>query len=82
MMGDMGTFGSWGWGMGFGWVFMILFWGLIILGIVAIAKWLLGSSTSSSAPKEKTALEVLEDRYARGEIERKEFEQKKRDLSG
>ncbi len=80
MMGDMGDFG--GWGFGFGWVFMILFWGLIILGIVAIIKWLLGASKTSGAQSEKTALDVLKERYARGEIEREEFEQKKRGLEG
>jgi len=36
MKGDMG---SW-WGMGFGGISMILFWGLVILAIAALAKWL------------------------------------------
>jgi len=77
MMDGMGTFG---WGMGFGWIFMLLFWALIILGLVAIAKWLMGNTgnTGSSAPK--TAQQILKERYARGEIDRQEFEQKKRDL--
>ena len=78
MMEGMGTFG---WGPGFGWVFMILmilFWGVIILGIVALVKWL---STGTNRPRPaKTAFEILEERYARGEIEQEEFEQKKRDL--
>ncbi len=82
MMGDMGGFGGWGMGTGFGWIFMILFWGLVILGIVAIAKWIFGASKTSGTQNEKTALDVLKERYARGEIEREEFEQKKRDLGG
>ncbi|MDT8384136.1 MAG: SHOCT domain-containing protein [Gammaproteobacteria bacterium] len=77
MFHDMG---NWGWGMGFGWFFMILFWALVILGIVAIVKWLAGSSGAGGAPPSKTARQILEERYARGEIEREEFEQKKRDL--
>jgi putative membrane protein len=78
MMGDMGNFG---WVMGgFGVVFMILFWGLIILGIAALIKWLIGQPLGGSNPREKTALDMLQERYARGEIDRDEYEQKKRDL--
>lgn len=78
-MDNMGDFG--GWGFGFGWLFMILFGGLVILGIVAIAKWLMGGSGSGGTPAQKTPLQILEERYARGEIDRDEFEQKKRDLT-
>lgn len=77
-MDEMGNFG--GWVPGLGWVFMVLFWGLVILGIIAIAKWLMGGKGSSAIPAPKTALQILEERYARDEINREEFEQKKRDL--
>ena len=77
MLHDMGDYG---WGMGFGWIFMILFWGLIILGIVAIVKWLTGSSRATGTLPSKTARQILEERYAKGEIDREEFERKKRDL--
>lgn len=76
MMGDMG---GW-WGMGLGWVFMVLVWGLIILGIVALAKWLMTQSSGEKSLRGKTALEILQERYARGEIGGEEYEQKKRDL--
>lgn len=83
MMGYNGTFGGWGMGWGFGWVFMLIFWALIILGIAALVKWLMGSSTGgTSGPREKTPLDLLKERYARGEIDQEEFERKKRDLSG
>jgi putative membrane protein len=78
MMDNMGNFG--GWALGFGWIFMLLFWALVILGIVAIVKWLMGVGTSGAAAP-KTPLQILEERYARGEIDRDEFEQKKRDLT-
>ena len=78
MMNNMGDFG---WLPGFGWIFMLLFWGLVILGIVAIVKWIVAGGASGNTEKSKTALEILEERYARGEIEREEFEQKKRDLA-
>lgn len=78
MMEAMGGFG--GWGSGFGWVFMLLFWALIIFGIIAIVKWLMGTTGNSGTPLPKTAKQILEERYARGEIDREEFEHKKRDL--
>lgn len=74
--------GAGGWGMGFGWIFMVLFWALVILGIAAIAKWLMGASRRSQPSAPATAMEILEQRYARGEIGRDEFEQRKRDLQG
>lgn len=66
---------SMGWGMmGFG----FWFWILTILGII----WLVKNSLNSSTNKEKTgALEILKERYAKGEIDKKEFEEKKKDLA-
>lgn len=77
MWHDMNT----GWGMGLGWIFMVLVWGLIILGIVALVKWLMTQASMGQRPPNKTALEILQKRYARGEINREEYEQKRRDLS-
>jgi putative membrane protein len=77
---------EWGWGMhpmmwgawGFGMmIMMILFWILIIVVVVLGIRWLLGQSKES---RSDSALEILRRRYARGEIEKEEFETKKRDL--
>ena len=59
----------------FGWAMMILFWGTII----ALLIWAVRSATTtgSSTPD---ALSILERRYAGGEIEREEFEERKRIL--
>lgn len=77
----MGWADGYGW-MGFGWIFMVLFWLLIILGIIALLRWLgMGGNGSRDTPR-KTPLEILQERYARGEIEREEYEQKRRDLEG
>jgi len=85
MWGGMGGYGyGWdgGWlGMGIGMIGMLLFWVLIILGIVVLVKWLARSLSSAGAPPAKTALDIVKERYARGEIDKEEFEQKKRDLS-
>ena len=59
---------------------MLLFWVLIIVAIVALGKWVF--DRSGGAPRGKSALDILNQRYARGEIGKDEFEQKKRDLDG
>jgi len=73
-------------GYGFGWVFMILIWILIIVAVAAVVRWIFTSSSSSShslpPPSRKTALDILQERYAKGEIDREEFLERKRDLEG
>ena len=80
MYGDMmGWGGGWGWGW-FGIVHMVLWWFLIILGIVVLAKWLFGGGGRST--ERDRALTILRERYARGEIDKQEFDARKRDLGG
>ena len=77
-----GMMGGWGGGW-FGGIFMIIFWILVIIGLVLLIKWLFVSSKgypSSHLRGSSNALEILKERYARGEIDKKEFEEKKKDL--
>ena len=67
-------------GTGFTWVFTLLFVIFLLLGIVALAKWI-QAPTFEDKFHHKSALEILKERYAKGEIDRKEYEEKKKDLS-
>jgi putative membrane protein len=73
--------GNQGYGMGwFGGIFMILFWVVVIAGIILAIRYL---TTGKVGPSERTAsdpLEILQERYARGEIDTEEFEERKRAL--
>lgn len=62
------------------WIFMLLFWGLVVIGIVAIVRWYLAHDHRQKSPEQETPLEILKKRYARGEIAREEYEQMKKDL--
>ncbi len=63
---------------GSGWMGMMLlsvfFWVLIVVGVVLIVKWLLGGKGQGDP------MEILKERYARGEIDREAFLRMKRDL--
>lgn len=76
-----GHMDGYGWGaMGLGMIGMSLFWILLIVGIVLLVKMLLGSGGAFGRTREKKPLDILKERYARGEIDKEEFDQKKHDL--
>ena len=61
--------------------FMLVFWIAVMVGIVFLIKWIVEQSRSSaSSSSGESALDILKKRYAEGEIDKEEFEQKKRDL--
>lgn len=59
---------------GFGFLPMILFWGLVMYGIVLLFRY------HSGPTNKKDILEMLKERYAKGEITREEFETIKKDI--
>lgn len=74
---------GWGWGhMIFGSAMMVAFWGVIILLIVLAVRWLgsAGHGVPPSGPVGKTAVDILKERFARGEIDKAEFEERRRAL--
>ncbi len=79
--GMMGGYG--GYGMGWsGIIVMITFWVLLIVGLVFLIRYLATSSKNENPDTEgkDTALEILKKRYASGEIDKDEFEERRRDL--
>jgi putative membrane protein len=58
-------------GSGFGWIFMMLFWVLVVMGFVYLVKGLLCSS--KVAVSVDSAENILKKRYASGEISKEEF---------
>jgi putative membrane protein len=63
-------------------VMMGLFWVALIVAVIFLVRWLLLSTGSRGREplREESPLEILKRRYARGEIDKQEFEEKKKDL--
>ncbi|OGW36778.1 MAG: hypothetical protein A2Y97_13560 [Nitrospirae bacterium RBG_13_39_12] len=72
-----------GWGYGWIWyIVMVAFWIAVIAGIVFLVQRMAktsGSDSRNDMPQD-SAIEILKKRYARGEINKEEFEEKKRDI--
>jgi putative membrane protein len=66
--------GAWGIGMMF---IMMVFWGLVIVGLVLGIRWMM---TQGRESRSDAALDILRQSYARGEIDKEEFEARNRDL--
>lgn len=64
---------GWGWWMVMGWLWMAVFWGLIIWAVSALLSRA-GDRGRDGDGREASALEILDRRYARGELSDAEFE--------
>ncbi len=68
----------WGWGAGWMFLWMALFW----VGVVLLIVWGVNQLTRDNRAGNDRALEILEERYARGEIDRDELETRRQVLRG
>lgn len=72
----MDDFGMHGWGMGWGWII-----GLIVLVLIVwLVVWAINQNKGVNQPFDKSPLDILKERYAKGEIDKEEFDQRKKDL--
>lgn len=72
---------GWGSGVGIGgMIMMLLFWVLIIAGIVMFIRWLMGNKGAECFGRRETPLDILKKRYAQGDINKDEFDRMKKDL--
>lgn len=74
----MGWGSGWG-GMILGPLVMIAWLALLVAVVVLIVRWLGGGSVSGVRP-ERTARDILDERYARGEIDREEYQRRRQDI--
>lgn len=66
-----------------GWMFlgplmMILFVALIVVAVVLLVRWLSDHRTGDRPGSDGRALEILKERFARGEIDKEEYEERRR----
>ena len=67
-----------GWWIIFGGLFMVIFWG----GLIALVAWtIIKLNKRGETTQSHSLLDVVKERYAKGEISREEFEQLQKDLS-
>lgn len=67
--------------MGFGMLLWLLFVAAIVVGVILLLQALMGRDSQRARKDELRALEVLNERFARGEIERDEFEERRKVLT-
>ena len=72
----------WGLGMALGWIGMVAFWAVIVVGAIVLVRWLGSGMRSTEGPSARDEpLEILRRRYAAGEIDDATYERMKRELA-
>jgi len=61
--------------------YMWVFWLAVLTAGVLVLKWILTPATPRSEPHQDAQIEILRKRYARGDISKEDFEEKKRSLT-
>lgn len=72
-------YGYGGYGL-LGFLWMILWWAIIIVAVVALVRWLGRGHETWHHDRDPSATEILKERYAKGEITRAQFETMKKDV--
>jgi putative membrane protein len=70
-----------GWGMWLGPIVMSALLALLAGAIVAVVRWI-GAAAGNGGGRVRTARDILDERYARGEIDREEYQRRRDDLAG
>ncbi len=78
MMWGYNDWWQYGMGYGFHWIFMIVFWALVIWGAVALFRT---TARGTARTRGNSALDILEDRYARGDLGLEEFQNMRKVLA-
>ncbi|VAX21531.1 hypothetical protein MNBD_NITROSPINAE03-1637 [hydrothermal vent metagenome] len=83
-MMDSGMMQGMGMMSGYGMFFGMFFWILLSAGVIALVLWAVqktgNTNNAASAPPQETAMDILKKRFARGEIDKDEYEEKKKTL--
>lgn len=76
--------GGWGWGWMFaGPLMMIVFLALAVAVVVLVVRWLAGGSAEHASPRpsaRREPIDILRERFAKGEIDKEEYEERRRVL--
>ena len=72
----MHGFEGYGWGMGWWWIIGPI----IVLAVVWMVVKSMSKNSKANLPSGKSALDILKERYARGEIDKEEFEKRRKEL--
>lgn len=76
---------DWGFGWGGMWlgpIVMLAVLALLAAGIVSLVRWMAGNRGSADPSSSRSAREILDERYARGDIDRDEYLRRREDLAG
>lgn len=71
----------WGWGSGFGWIWMLVVWLVVIGGVVWVVTQVSARNDPPGPSDANDARRILDERLARGEIDEHEYRRIRDELS-